>query len=184
MRERSLRRGTDRIEDAAAWLLTVAGMAVLIVAWMLGVSAYAQGTERVRSERADRAQATAVLLQEAPQLTGEHGMTDPFVRLPAQWTDSAGRQHEGEVTVRSSRPAGTQVRVWIDLDGQLAPPPADRLTAVLDGALTAIVVVTLGGGLIVSAWIGLRRAIFAHNARNWEREWARIGPEWNPRQPT
>ena len=35
MRDRSLRRGTDRIEDVAAWLLTVIGIVVLIVAGVL-----------------------------------------------------------------------------------------------------------------------------------------------------
>jgi hypothetical protein len=184
MRERSLRRGTDRVEDAAAWLLTVAGMALLIVAGVLGVGGYSQGMERARSDQADRAQATAVLLRNAPELMAEHGSAAPFARVPARWTDAVGVQHEGAVLARSTSRAGTRIQVWLDRRGQLVGPPADQLNALVDGVGTATVVLAVGAGLILGAWAGLRRVIRAHNIRAWEREWARIGPGWSSQQPS
>jgi hypothetical protein len=184
MRDRSLRRRTDRIEDVAAWLLTATGILVLIVATMLGVGGYAQGMERVRSDQADRVQATAVLLQDAPDLVVDHGATAPVVFVPARWSDVAGAEHEGKVMARSTDRAGDGIPIWLDHRGQPVGPPAVELTAVLNGVGVALVALVLGGGLIVGAWTGLRRAVFAHNTRAWEREWARIGPEWNSQQPT
>ena len=46
MRDGSLRRGTDRVEDALAWLLTASGMIVLIGAVTVGVGVYTQSMDR------------------------------------------------------------------------------------------------------------------------------------------
>jgi hypothetical protein len=184
MRERSLRRGVDRVEDTAAWLLTAAALVVLIVAGMVGVGVHTQASEQSRADRADRVQATAVLLADAGVRTIEHGAAAPFAKAAARWTDPSGRQHEGQVPARSYNRAGDEVPVWLDRTGELTSPPAGELNAVVGSAATAITVLAVGGGLIAAAWVGLRRIIFAHNARAWEREWARIGPEWSSQQPT
>jgi len=184
MRDRTLRRGTDRIEDAAAWLLTVAGMVVLIVSGVLGVGAYSQGMERVRADQAERTPATAVVLTDAKDRIVEPGSAAPFMRIPARWTDAAGAQHEGEVLARADSRAGTQVQIWLDGEGELARPPLTELGAVLNGLVLAGVVLSVGGCVIVALWKGLRRMTGAHNMRAWEREWDRVGPEWTSQQPT
>jgi hypothetical protein len=95
-----------------------------------------------------------------------------------------GRQHEDEVLARSDSRAGDQVSIWLDRDGDLTSPPGSSLSAALDGLMIGIAVLGLGCCLIAAAWIGLRRIIFNHNTRAWEREWARIGPEWTSQRPT
>jgi hypothetical protein len=184
MRDGSLRRGTDRVEDAAAWLLTALGMIVLIGAVVVGVGACTRSMDASRASGSERTPAAAVLLVDASAEVADHGSAAPFARVPARWTDSAGRQHDDEVLARSSGRAGDQVPIWLDRDGNLSSPPGSPLSAALDGLMTGIVVLGLGGGLIAAAWIGLRRIILDHNSRAWEREWARVGPDWNSQQST
>ena len=183
MRDRSLRRGTDRVEDAAAWALTVSGMFLAIVAGMLGVGSYSQGMERVRSDQAVLFQTTAVVLRDAPVQIVEPASAAPFVYVPARWIDAAGVPHEGSVLARRDSRAGTQIQVWLDREGALAPPPSTELNAVLSALSVAVMVLALGGCAIVALWNGLRRMTVAHNTRAWEREWARVEPEWTSQQP-
>lgn len=152
MHDRSLPRGTDRVEDAAAWLLTVFGIILVIVAGVLGLGTYSQGMERVRSDQAERVQATAVVLTDAPDRITEPDSAKPFVRVPARWTDAAGVLHEGEVTALSGSRAGAQVQVWLDHQGELAGPPSTELDPVLDGLVTVVGVFALGGCAIVAIW--------------------------------
>ena len=140
MRDRSLCRGTDRVEDAAAWVLTVSGMFLVIVAGMLGAGSYSQGMERVRSDQAERVQATAVVFADSSDRIAEPGSAAPFVRVPARWTDGAGVQHQGEVSAPSNSRAGTQVQVWLDARGEPTRPPSTELGAVLDGLVIAVTV--------------------------------------------
>jgi hypothetical protein len=183
MRDRSLRRGTDRIEDIAAWLLTVIGIVVLIVAAALGIEDHARGMERVRSDLAERVEATAVVLADPPDQIVEPASAAPYVSVPARWTDPAGVQHEGTIMAPSSILAGTEVHIWLDREGELARPPFSELSALLNALALAATVLALGGCAIGALWKALRRITTAHNARAWEREWARIGPEWTSQQP-
>jgi hypothetical protein len=183
MRDRSLRRGTDRIEDVAAWLLTVIGIVVLIVAGVLSIEYYGKGMERVRSDHAERVRATAVVLADPQDRIVEPGSAAPFVSVPVRWTDPAGAQHEGEVMARSDGRAGAQVPVWLDHRGELTRPPSSELGAVLDGLAIAVAVLAMSGCVIVALWTALRCMTVAHNMRAWEREWARVGPEWTSQQP-
>jgi hypothetical protein len=184
MGDRSLRRGMDRAEDALAWLLITVGLLALLAAVLVGMSVYSQGSERVRSEQNERVRATAVLLADARDLPVEHGSSISFVQAPARWADVDGAQHEGDVIVRAGTVAGTEVPIWIDRRGEQAVAPANGVSAVLDGAAVGVAVLGLCGSVIAGAWTGVRRMIFAHNARAWEREWAQVGPEWSSQRPT
>ena len=181
MRDGSIRRRTDRVEDALAWLLTASAMIVLIGAVTVGVGVYTQSMDR--SSQSVRVQATAVLLVDASDKVADTSSAALFAGVPARWTDSVGRQHEDEVLARSDSRAGDKVSIWLDRDGDLTSPPGSSLSAALDGLMIGIAVLGLGCSLIAAAWIGLRRIIFNHNTRAWEREWARIGPEWTSQRP-
>ena len=125
-----------------------------------------------------------MLLADASDKVADEGSAALFAGVPARWTDSAGRQHEDEVLARSDSRAGDQVSIWLDRDGDLTSPPGSPLSAALDGLVIGIVVLGHGCSLNAAVWIGLRRIIFNHNTRAWEREWARIGPEWTSQRPT
>jgi hypothetical protein len=183
MRRKSFRRRTDGVEDALAWLLTASAMIMFIGAVTLGVGVYTDSIERSRSEPSDRVQAMAVLLQDA-SIGATDGSVALFARVPARWTDSFGRQHEGDVLARSHNRAGDQVSIWLDRNGNLTSPPSSPLSAALGGMVIGILVLGLGLSPIAAAWTGLRRIIFNRNVRAWEREWARIGPEWTSQRPT
>jgi hypothetical protein len=184
MRDRPMRRWTDRVEDTAAWLLTSTGVLVLIVVGVLGHGGYLQGMDRVRAEQASRVQVIAVLLQDPPQVAAHRGSATPWVHVPARWSDRFGQPRTGEVMAPTNARTGQQVPMWIGDRGESARPPADRLSAVSNGLSVAIGLLIMGAGGIWAAWVGLRRAILAYNTRMWEREWAEVGPEWTSHKPT
>ena len=96
------RRGTDRVEDAVAWvLLTCAPSGAVGV--VSGMAVYAATVERGRVEAAERTPTTAVLTQDVPSVA----VTNPTTgRMPASatWRDRAGTVHTGIVDAgRASR---------------------------------------------------------------------------------
>jgi hypothetical protein len=173
----SLRRRTDRVEDAAAWLLTAAGLVLVVVAGMLGAATYAERAEQIRHQAA-RIPATAVLLEPAPLLTGHYTGVRPVVPVAAQWSAPDGSPRSGSVPAISGSTAGVEVLIWIDRDGHSVAPPSTPLDAVTAGLGSAVALLVLGEAALVAGWAALRRVIMARNLRRWEREWTRIGPDW------
>jgi hypothetical protein len=172
------RRATDRVEDAVAWLLAVAALVLLVVAALTGTAVHGRNAESARMVT----QARAVLLEDAELVSAG----DPSVRLPvlveARWTDRSGTAHSGEIFVRKPAEAGTEVDVWLRADGKVSTRPLDRGHAVTAGVVAAVVVVLGGGGVLGAVWWGVRCLTAVCNARRWEREWARVGPEWSGRR--
>jgi hypothetical protein len=89
-----------------------------------------------------------------------------------------GTEHTGPISVRRPAAAGSAVQVWVDADGQSVDEPAQPLGAVLAGAGAAAGVLTAGGALVYLLWSAVRALTGAVNDRRWEREWARVEPEW------
>jgi hypothetical protein len=146
MRDRPMRRWTDRVEDIAAWLLTSTGVLVLIAVGVLGHGGYLQGMDRMRAEQASRVHVIAVLLQDPPQVAAHRGSATPWVHVPARWTDRLGQPRTGEVMAPTNARNGQQVPMWIGDRGKSARPPADRLSAVSNGLSVAIGLLIMGAG--------------------------------------
>jgi hypothetical protein len=172
------RRVTDRVEDAVAWLLTAAALVLLAFAGLAGLVVHSRNAESASTI----SQVRAVLLEEAKV----DSIAEPGMRLPAQvqagWTDRRGVEHVGEIVVRKSSAAGTEVDVWLGADGEIATMGLDRRYPVLAGIVTAAGLLLGGWVLLGVAWCGVRRLTAACNARQWEREWARVGPDWSGRR--
>jgi hypothetical protein len=172
------RRGTDRVEDAVAWLLTAAALVLLVVAGLAGLAVHGRNAESATTMN----QVRAVLLEEAKvDSIGEPGMRLP-VQVQAGWTDRRGVEHVGEIVVRTSSAAGTEVDVWLGADGKIATMGLDRRYPALAGIVTAAGLLLGGWVLLGVAWCGVRRLTAVCNSRLWEREWARVGPEWSGRR--
>jgi hypothetical protein len=177
--ERLPRRGTDRAEDVVAWVLTAAALVLIVVAGVTGIAVHGQEAERVLLESASRTQVRAVLLEDAPVVSGEYRDRGITVRAEAGWTNRDGTQRTGEVIVRRSASAGETVDVWEDRSGAIVPAPTRSANAVVAGVLAALGVLLAGGTILAAAWYAIRILIAAGNSRRWEREWARVGPVWN-----
>jgi hypothetical protein len=179
-RERIRSRATDRIEDVAAWLLTAATLILVVAAGITGVAVHHRQAERAAAENAARWPTSAVLLEDAVVLTGAQGERLP-TQVTATWTDRTGTAHTGMITATLSRTAGSTVDVWLDPDGRVVDPPAQPFAAVLLGAGVAGVLLALGGVLLYALWSAVRSFTAAANERWWEREWARVEPDWRSR---
>jgi hypothetical protein len=171
------RRFTDLVEDVAAWVLASA-VAFLLVAAVLGGFAVHTGTaERSRVERATFTEVDAVLIENTAMVRGVEGAA--AVRVEARWTDPDGTAHTGPVPATSPAKAGSTVRIWLDGDGHPVPALFGGAEAVFAGIAVGVGVLLAGGSVLGVCWIGVRRLTGRVNSAHWEREWARVGPEWS-----
>ncbi len=171
------RRMTDRVEDAAAWVLSAAMLLVAMAAVVVGLSVHGGEAARARAESTDRVPATAVLTADAP-ISADYSAGNIRVPVPAAWTDPAGRRHTGWVDAPAGTAAGTERPVWLDRSGDVVPAPTSGTQVVFAAVATAVLVLTGGGLLLGSTWLAVRRLTAARNAAEWAREWARVEPEW------
>jgi hypothetical protein len=155
------RRTTDRIEDVAAWVLLAAGMVLIVVSCTVGLGMGGRPDERAQSD-ADRAPGAAPLVTASPTLSG----------------DGAAR----------SRTAGRTAPTWLSRTDPPASVPMSVPTSVptsvvkdgLVGPVAATgVVLGLGAVLLTGLWVVVRRATFAYNCAQWEREWRAVAPVWS-----
>jgi hypothetical protein len=174
------RRAADRVEDIAAWLLVAVALVVLVVSAAVGVQDYAANLDASQVQAAERTPADAVALAGSPITMGADGV-DPSlmpVPVPVRWTGADGLVHTSTAPLTGSTAVGSPVTIWLDRSGQLVPPPATATDAVML-AITVGGLVLLGGAVLVGAgWVLLRRLVGRLNAGFWEREWARVGPQW------
>jgi hypothetical protein len=170
------RRPTDRVEDLVAWLLTAAALLVVVSAGLTGITVHGREAARV-DDGSESSQVRAVLLEDAMVTTGDYGM-HRLVTVPARWTDRRGLEHTDAVVVTRSARAGTEVTLWIDATGRIAPPPPRPVNAVVGGIVAAIGVLCAGTTLLVAIWLGVRFVIARVNSRRWEQDWARVEPLW------
>ena len=171
------RRVTDRVEDAVAWVLTAAALFVLLGAVLGGVGVYSGAVDRARTAAHERTPVAAVLV-DAPVSNGAAGS---LTLRSAHYVDPVGAEHEIDVTVAGSPPAGEAVRAWVNREGRVVDAPLTPFDAVVVGASAGVGIAIVGCLILGSAWLGLRRWLDRRNAADWGREWDRIEPEWSGR---
>lgn len=170
------RRATDRVEDLVAWLLSGAALLVVVAAVVTGVNVHGREAERARLDNRSASQARAVLLENAHVVSGDFAAAPAQVR--ARWTDRDGREHVGPIAATRSRPAGTEVDVWIDAEGEITSRRTHPANAVIGGIVSALGVLCAGATPLLATWFGVRSLTWRSNSRRWEREWARVEPRW------
>ena len=172
------RRDTDRVEDAAAWVLTAAALFVLMGAVLGGVGLYGGAVDQARTAARERTP-IAVVLVDDPVPDGTSGT---LTSRSAHHVDAAGSEHDVVVTVAGWPPAGATVQAWVDREGRVVDAPLTDLAAVVLGASAAVGIAIMGFLVLGSAWLGLRRWLDRRNAADWGREWVRVEPEWSGRR--
>lgn len=176
--QRLPRRGTDRVEDVAAWFLAAVALVLIVVAGLTGLAVHGQQIERARIKSVSRMQVRAVLLEDVVIVKGERGGDIP-IRAEARWPDRDGVQHTGGVIVRRAAVAGEHVDVWVDRSGAIAAPPTRPENAVVTAILAALGVLLAGGTVLLACWYTVRILVLICNSRRWEQEWARVEPVWS-----
>jgi hypothetical protein len=169
------RRVTDRVEDAAAWVLTAAALFVLLGAVLSGLDVYGGTVDRGRTAAHQRRPVAAVLM-DAPVPNDAPGS---LTVRSAHYVDAAGGEHDIVTTVAGQAPVGATVLAWVDREGRVVNAPPTLWDAVVLGALAGVGIAIVGGLVLGAVWLVLRRWLDHRNAADWGHGWARVEPEWS-----
>ncbi len=171
-----LARGSDRVEAVA--LLTVMLLALLAVpfAASAGSETRAQALETARQEMSSRHRGTAVLLANAPPRPygDTRAVSRSGARVRVQWVLSGGSERTGFVRADYDTPAGSEVPIWLDDNGELTSAPTTPGDAARR-AVGAAVSIWLATVVVLSAGFWLtRKGLDRLRHAQWAREWERI----------
>ncbi|WP_252395587.1 Rv1733c family protein [Streptantibioticus parmotrematis] len=178
-RRNPLRRRSDVME---AWVGLAVGVVMVLGAPMAGWAASDSMRASLDAQNAGRHAASAVLVANAPSAvsTGsDSGTNTAVVQAPARWTGPDGSGHTGSVPVTPGARSGTTTPVWLDAHGRLTDAP-------LSPSQTAVQADLIGAGaaggfclLTLAGQRSVRAQLDRHRASQWEREWAKVGPQWS-----
>ncbi|HSX95820.1 MAG TPA: hypothetical protein VLG91_00200 [Streptomyces sp.] len=179
-RANPLRRRSDVVE---AWTVLCVVLLLALGAPAAGLAvgrwAHADAREQATAERAALDRVSAVILEKAPaSVPSAHGDKQPTFWVRARWTEPDGGSRTGEARVAAGTERGDRADVWLNEAGRsVQPPPTD--TAVWQHAL-AMGTCATGGvvGVVLLGNVLVRRVATRHRLAEWEREWARTGPDW------
>jgi hypothetical protein len=172
------RRGTDRLADLAVWTLVLAGMSTAVLGLVVGIGAGGTAAEHARQEAAQRVAVQATVLHDAAVTSAAPGTMSPRVVVDAGWTAPDGTPRTGPALVPAASRAGQVVPIWLDRSGAPVDAPDDGSGAAVVGITAGLVVLVAAGIVLTVTGLGVQHGIGVLNARGWEREWARVGPEW------
>ncbi|MGC9543512.1 Rv1733c family protein [Streptomyces sp. UG1] len=176
LRRNPLRRRSYLTE---AWLILLAWTSAVLVAVVTGVLT-AHAVERdMNGLRAQRHPVTAVLTEDAETSTSAtEGADSARVWAKVRWAAADGTSGTGLARVEPGRKAGETTRVWLNDKGRLVPAPPTRDQAELQGAvLGTAAAVGVGALPVLAGWAAIAH-LERQRLRQWETEWAEVGPRW------
>ena len=175
-------RGTDRLEDLAAWVLTTCAAGVVLLAVAVGQLGAEHTLARSRAEAAARTPARAELLEDVDGATLADGSRSRTAL--ARWITPDGRVTQGRVVVTST---ALRRRHRADLDGphraHSSQAPTSEGTATAVGWTWGVAVAIAGWSVLALLWTGVRALTARRNAAAWAKEWALVEPDWSGRVP-
>jgi hypothetical protein len=176
-----LKRGSDRLEVASRLMCLLVLALALPVALTVGAVVHDGAAQQAARETATRHQQTAVLLDDA---AGHRtpGSGSLRVATPGRWQAPDGTAHEGMVRAPHEALAGDRVTIWVDGDGALTGRPRQTVDVVTAGLLAGLGTFLGAAALAALAHLAVRRALWRHAARQWEREWRLVEPQWAGRR--
>ena len=177
-RARRTGRWTDRVEDAAAWILLATGLLVVLLGGVFGSAVHDRLTDQARAEAVDRTPAVATLLNAAPTIGSDSTLSMP-VEVAATWRDRAGVPHTGTVPAPQGLAADTTVQIWIDRSGAAVPEPTSDGDALEMAIITAAITVLGGAPVLTALWCFVRRITLSYNCAAWEQEWREVATIWS-----
>ncbi|WP_031479969.1 Rv1733c family protein [Streptomyces bicolor] len=183
-RPNPLRRRSDVV---AAWALRAVAVLLVVVAPLVGVAvgcwahddARATAREHRAGHRHVRAEAVGGTADAFPPAQGGR---QPSAEMRVRWTEPGDRPRTATARVPADTRTGETVDVWLDDRGRSVAPPPDG-TAIWQH--TIIIGVCVTGGAVAVILLGhcaVRHAAMRRRLAEWEREWARTGPEWTGRR--
>ncbi|MEU6576818.1 hypothetical protein [Streptomyces sp. NPDC046805] len=183
-RHNPLRRRSDVVEAwtalaVAVLLLVGAPLAGAVVGWWAHDGARAVAVAQRAERHRVRAQVTGGIPE---QLPSEQGGRESDLRVMARWTEPGKGPRTGPARVPAGTRTGDVLDVWFDTRGRPVSPPPDDV-AVWQHTVTIGVCAAGGAAAVTFVGYGVaRRVALHHRLAEWEREWARTGPEWTRRR--
>ncbi|MET9550321.1 hypothetical protein ABZY36_34195 [Streptomyces sp. NPDC006627] len=172
LRRNALRHRSHAVEG---WTLLVLGVTGLIGAPLGGAVAWEAVLEARSQQRSERRLTDAVLVEDAALVARGSSRT----RVTAQWSAPDGTTHTGRVPVTSHMRHGARVKVWTDEDGRITSAPLGQANARFDATVAALTATVSLGFLALNLGRLAQRHHERRRCEQWEREWARVAPEWN-----
>ncbi|MCD7442294.1 hypothetical protein K4B79_29245 [Streptomyces lincolnensis] len=178
-RRNPLRRHSDTVE---ARIVLVTWTVALLGGLLAGEVAGAVVEDGLAARRAAVHPVSAVLVEDADKAPSVTSVgSDGTVRATVRWTAPDGSTHTAKTRVVAGSDAGTPVTVWSDRTGALVRTPPSATEALVESALTGVLVaVGTGGAVLGCGWVA-RHRLNRRRMRDWETEWATVGPEWRKR---
>lgn len=179
-RHNPLRRRSDVVE---AWTVLAVAVLLFIGAPLAGAAVgwwvYDGAQTRAAAQRAERHRVSAVLVGTAPAAVASPQVgRQPTYPVKVRWSEPARGSRTGEIQVPAGSRRGDRTEIWLDsYDRSVGPPVSDSAIwqhTLTTGVLTAggVVALVFGGHFVV------RRVAARRRLAEWERGWARTGPEW------
>lgn len=182
-RPNPLRRRCDVVE---AWTALVVAVLLCVGAPLTGLvmgrQAYDAARDAAAEQRAERHRVPAKVTERAPAaVPTATGGKQPTYWVAVRWSEPGGLERTGEARVPAGTRPGERTHVWLDNAGRAVAAPAGS-TAIWQQALVVGGCATGGAAAVVLAGrFVVRRVALHHRLAEWEREWARTGPEWGRR---
>ncbi|MFF9020168.1 Rv1733c family protein [Streptomyces eurythermus] len=177
-RRNPLRRRADVVEAwvvLGAFLLTVlAG----VLAGLAAVGAVEHGLARERSLRRPTVARVVTPLPAKSAAREDRAPAGERVWTDVRWTAVDGSSHTGRIRVRSGSAPGTPVTVWTDPRGRLVDRPTSASEAALRATLIGLLVGVSAAAVPCVAGLAVRGRLERRRMREWDTEWARLGPQW------
>ncbi|MGH4030411.1 Rv1733c family protein [Actinomycetota bacterium Odt1-20B] len=184
-RHNELRRRSDVVE---AWTVLVFGavlaLGVPAAGLTAGISTYPKARAEAAAQAAARHPVQAELTRDATALPpAVHGAGAVKRHLvPVRWSDADGVVRHGTALVSAGAHRGDHTQIWLDARDRVVPAPmntADVWSRTLTNATTTSGSLTV---LVCGTYVVVRRIAQRHRMAEWDREWARTGPEWRQRK--
>ncbi|AJE44032.1 Rv1733c family protein [Streptomyces nodosus] len=182
-RHNPLRRRSDVVEAWTSLFLTALLCAgAPLAGTAAGWSSYDRAHAVQVTQRAERRQVPAVLLQNAPAaVPSPQSSRQPLYGVKVRWTEPGKGTRTTVAQVPAGSRSGERVEVWLDAGGRGVTPPATDAMVWQHAATTGVWAAGGVAGSVLLARAVIGRVAERHRMAEWEDEWARTEPEWRRR---
>ncbi|WP_439657903.1 Rv1733c family protein [Lentzea sp. HUAS TT2] len=179
----SLATAGDRVEGAVLVVVVAVVLLALPISGAVGSEYYAAQSIQSAGERQTRQQVAAVLLEDAPPVSGFVDPDGPVesALVFATWRGPDGKQRQGAVRAAHGRKAGGTVPIWVDQDGVPAGAALTTGGAVVKAVVLAVVLWAGVSAVMLALFLAVRCTHKRLRARRWAVEWERISSDWTAR---
>lgn len=186
-RHNPLCRRSDRTESwfaVCALLLIVLGSP--LAGSVAGEAAHRTLHASSRAQHEQRQQVWATVLRVLPRHAPGQEKADELTnqqRVLAAWAGPNGTSHKEALSVAREVSRGDQIRLWTDAHGALTSRPMTPATASSHAALAGLVVAFVAAAVMELVRRLVVRILLHQRYLEWERQWAKVGPDWGRSWP-